>query len=289
MAETKSTATATTTAKATVARTDGKPQAKKSNNLVAVLAVPLCFVVALLFYMYVLGDPSHFAGGIKTGEGVKALDYFGTMYTGGPIVPILLTLFLVVVVFVFERFFTISKAKGKVKSTEFVRRVQYHLANKNIDAALAECDKQSGSVGNVMRAGLVKYKEMTTNTDLNTEQKVLNIQKEIEEATTLELPMLEKNLVFLSTIASVATLLGLFGTVLGMIRAFKALSDTGGSNSTQLAMGIAEALVNTACGIGTSFIAIVMYNFFTTNIDSITYGIDETGYTLTQSFASMYK
>jgi biopolymer transport protein ExbB len=140
-----------------------------------------------------------------------------------------------------------------------------------------------------MRAGLKKYKEMTVNTELTTEQKVINIQKEIEEATTLELPMLEKNLVFLSTIASCATLMGLFGTVLGMIRAFRALSDTGGSNSTQLALGIAEALVNTALGIGTSFIAIVFYNFFTTNIDGITYGIDETGYTLTQSFASIYK
>ncbi len=82
---------------------------------------------------------------------------------------------------------------------------------------LAECDRQKGSVGNVMKAGLRKYKEMITNTELSTEQKVLNIQKEVEEATALELPMLEKNLVFLSTLASVATLLGLFGTVLGMI------------------------------------------------------------------------
>jgi biopolymer transport protein ExbB len=211
------------------------------------------------------------------------------VYTGGFVVPILICLFLLVVTFVVERIFTIQKAKGKIKPTEFLRRVQYNLANKNIDSAIAECDKQRGSVGNVMRAGLKKYKEMTVNTELTTEQKVINIQKEIEEATTLELPMLEKNLVFLSTIASCATLMGLFGTVLGMIRAFRALSDTGGSNSTQLALGIAEALVNTALGIGTSFIAIVFYNFFTTNIDGITYGIDETGYTLTQSFASIYK
>ncbi|GAA4311001.1 MotA/TolQ/ExbB proton channel family protein [Compostibacter hankyongensis] len=262
---------------------------KGGGNAIAILAVPICLIVAFLFFIYVLGNPANFANGIKEGEGVHALNYFGTMYTGGWIVPILITLFLLVLTFVIERFFTISKAKGKIKPTEFIRRVQYHLANKNLDAALAECDKQRGSVGNVMKAGLRKYKEMTTNTDLDTDQKVLNIQKEIEEATTLELPMLEKNLVFLSTIASCATLLGLFGTVLGMIRAFKALSDSGGSNSTALALGIAEALVNTALGIGTSFIAIIMYNFFTTNIDSITYGIDETGYTLTQSFAANYK
>jgi biopolymer transport protein ExbB len=102
--------------------------------------------------------------------------------------------------------------------------------------------------------------------------------------------MLEKNLVFLSTIASVATLLGLLGTVLGMIASFAALaSEGGGGAAAELSRGISEALYNTALGIGTSAIAIIMYNIFTTKIDHITYGIDESGFTLTQSFASLYK
>lgn len=289
MADIKSTGSSTASTVKTAAQASAQRQAKKGKNLLASLSVPICLIIAILFYKFVLGDPSNFANGITEGENVKALNYMGTVYTGGFVVPILITLLLLVITFVVERGLTISKAKGKIKPTEFLRRVQYNLANKNIDTAIAECDKQRGSVGNVMRAGLKKYKEMTTNAELTTEQKVLNIQNEIEEATTLELPMLEKNLVFLSTIASGATLMGLFGTVLGMIRAFKALSDSGGTNSTQLAMGIAEALVNTALGIGTSFIAIVFYNYFTTNIDGITYGIDETGYTLTQSFAANYK
>jgi biopolymer transport protein ExbB len=172
---------------------------------------------------------------------------------------------------------------------EFVRKVQYHLANKNVDAAISECDKQAGSVGNVMRSGLVKYKEMTSNTELATEQKVMSIQKEIEEATALELPMLEKNLVFLSTIASCATLLGLFGTVMGMIRSFAAMANAGAPDASALASGISEALINTALGISTSFFAIIAYNFFTTIIDGITFGIDESGFTLTQSYASTHK
>ena len=102
------------------------------------------------------------------------------MYEGGIIVPILLASFLVVVVFVIERLLTISKATGSGNIAEFIRKVQYHLANKNVDQAIAECDKQKGSVGNVMKAGLRKYKEMITNTELETEQKVLNIQKEVE-------------------------------------------------------------------------------------------------------------
>ena len=213
------------------------------------------------------------------------------MYLGGIVVPVLIGTFLTAIVFVIERFLTISKANGTGNNADFVRKVQYHLANKNVDAALAECDKQKGSVGNVMKAGLHRYKDMISNSELSTEQKVVAIQKEVEEATALELPMLEKNLVFLSTIASVATLLGLFGTVLGMIRSFSALGEDsgGGAAASALSQGISEALYNTALGIGTSAVAIIFYNMFTTKIDGITYGIDESGFTLTQSFASLYR
>ena len=211
------------------------------------------------------------------------------MYQGGFVVPILLATLFTLICFVVERALTIVKAKGKMDAGEFVRKVQYHLANKNVQAAIAECDKQAGSVGNVMRAGLIKYEEMVNNRDLDSEQKVAQIKKEIDEATALELPMLEKNLVFLSTISSCATLLGLFGTVLGMIHSFSAMSNAGAPDAAALASGISEALINTALGISTSFIAIVTYNFFTTLIDGVTYGIDESGFTLTQSFAANYK
>ena len=85
------------------------------------------------------------------------------------------------------------------------------------------------------------------------------------------------------------TLVALLGTVIGMIRSFSALGESGGGDAGQLAVGISEALYNTALGIGTSSVALMMYNIFTTKIDSITYGIDESGFTLTQSFASLYK
>ena len=65
----------------------------------------------------------------------------------------LLANFLIVVVFVIERLMTISKATGNGNIAEFIRKVQYHLANKNVDQAIAECDRQKGSVGNVMKAG----------------------------------------------------------------------------------------------------------------------------------------
>lgn len=271
-------------------------QAKKSSNIISWIAPILCIVTGYVIWRFVLGNADNF---VHPGSGAFWPDHhepkpgkgMAGMYLGGIVVPILIGTFLTALVFVIERFLTISKATGTGNNADFVRKVQYHLANKNVDAALAECDKQKGSVGNVMKAGLHRYKEMINNTELATDQKVAAIQKEVEEATALELPMLEKNLVFLSTIASVATLLGLFGTVLGMIRSFAALGADGGGGAaaTALSQGISEALYNTALGIGTSAVAIIFYNMFTTRIDGITYGIDESGFTLTQSFASLYK
>ena len=286
MAETKPTAA--------TGKSSTSVQPKKKSNAISWIAPVLCVLAGFVIWRFILGDGSNFTNPDPNGgfwpnhKGPKG--GLVKMYEGGIVVPILIANFLVVVTFVIERLLTISKASGNGNIAEFIRKVQYNLANKNVDQAIAECDKQKGSVGNVMKAGLRKYKEMISNTELDTEQKVLNIQKEVEEATALELPMLEKNLVFLSTIASVATLLGLLGTVLGMIKSFSALGEEGGgAAAAELSKGISEALYNTALGIGTSAVAIIMYNIFTTKIDGITYGIDESGFTLTQSYASMYK
>ncbi len=269
-------------------------QAKKSSNIISWLAPLVCIIAGYVIWRFVIGSDSNFTTPDKAGgfwpnhQGPKT--NLAKMYEGGIIVPILIGCFLIVFTFVIERLLTVLKASGKGSNADFIRRVQFFLADKKVDAALAECDKQKGSVGNVMKAGLRKYKEMIDEGGLTTEQKVMAIQKEVEEATALELPMLEKNLVFLSTIASVATLLGLLGTVMGMIRSFSKLGDSGGGEAArELSKGISEALYNTALGIGTSAFAIITYNVFTTKIDAITYGIDESGFTLTQSFASLYK
>lgn len=286
MAEIKPTATASVKATSV--------QPKKSSNAISWLAPIICIVAGYCIWRFIFGDPSGFD---TKGEGWFWPKHKGPhgalhgIYMGGIIIPLLIGMFLMVLTFSIERYLTIRKALGNGSISDFIRKVQYHLANRNIDAALTECDKQKGSVGNVMKAGLRRYKEMINEGGLNIDQKVIAIQKEVEEATALELPMLQKNLVFLSTITSVGTLVALLGTVMGMIRSFSALSQEGGGGSAagELAGGISEALYNTALGIGTSAIALIMYNVFTTKIDSITYGIDESGFTLTQSFASLYK
>ncbi len=259
-----------------------------SSSIFPLIAIPLCFVLSVIVYMFVFGDPSHFVDNDPTKDPLEG-DFLGIIYKGGWVVPILLGMFFVVIVFIFERIITLNKAAGSGKIDDFVRSLKVSLDKSDLNSAIAACDKQKGSVANVVRAGLVKYGEMEQVTGMEKDEKILAIQKEVEEATTLELPMLEKNLNVLATLASLGTLVGLIGTVLGMIRAFAALAHAGAPDSTALATGISEALINTALGISTSAFAILFYNYFTAKIDGMTYRIDEAGYSLTQTYASQHK
>src|ERR1700690_1745017 len=172
-----------TTASSTVKATTSV-QAKKSSNIISLLAPIICIAAGYIIWRFVIGSPNNFtqpdtAGGFwPSHQGPKTP--IARMYQGGIIVPVLIGLFLIVFTFVIERWLTVAKANGKGSNAEFIRKVQFYLADRKVDAAIAECDKQKGSVGNVMKAGLRKYKAMITETGLDTEQKVLAIQKEIE-------------------------------------------------------------------------------------------------------------
>ena len=259
----------------------------KGGSAFAAIVIPVAFVVAILIFLFVLGNGSNFQGGNNENLPLPG-NYLGTVYKGGPVVPVLLTLLLLVVTFAIERFLTIGKAKGTKSIESFVRSIRQKLNANDITGALAVCDQQKGSVANVVKSGLLKYQEMARDRSLDKDQKILSIQKEIEESTALELPMLEKNLVIISTIASVATLIGLLGTVFGMIRAFSALANAGAPDAAALSTGISEALINTALGIGTSALAIIAYNYFTSKIDELTYSIDEAGFSIIQTFAAQH-
>jgi len=258
---------------------------KKSGGLNPVLIIPILLLIGILTYMFVFGDGSHFQEGDNAKEPLPG-DYFGTVYKGGFIVPILFTCFLTVLVFSIERFFTIGKANGSGSIDDFVRKVKAMLDRNDIEGAIKECDRQKGSIGNVVKTALLKYRQLSTDTEMTKEQKLAALQKEVEEATTLELPMLEKNLTIIATLASVSTLIALLGTVLGMIRAFAAMGATGQPDTGALSTGISEALVNTALGIGTAAIATIMYSYFTSLIDTLTYNIDEIGLSIQQNFAA---
>jgi biopolymer transport protein ExbB len=206
---------------------------------------------------------------------------------GGPLVISLIALVIMLIAVIVERMLTLKKANGKGTLAVFLKNVQQAVNSGDIDTALAACDKQRGSCANVLRAGLEKYKMVVEEGDVKGQKELMeSIQHSIEEATMLEVPMLERNLSMMSTIASIGTMVGLLGTVIGMIRAFQAMGRAGAPDAVQLAIGISEALINTAGGLVAGIGGIVAYNFFVTKIDNFTYMIDEASYSIIQSLAS---
>ena len=263
--------------------------AKKTNEsnaggMMSGIIIVACIIVGTLIWKFLMGAASNFEG--NNPETGHPLNTLGQVYKGGVIVPVLLGMFLMVIVFSIERFMVISKASGTGNLDTFMKKVQSNIANNNIDEAIADCDKQKGSVANAIKSALIKFQEVKKE-GFNSEEAAEMIHKEIEEATSLEMPMLEKNLTIISTMVSLGTLGGLLGTVSGMIKAFGALASAGTPDQAALATGISEALINTATGIATSAIAIVFYNFFTSKIDTLTYSIDEAGTAIVNTYRRM--
>jgi len=252
--------------------------------VVAFLAMAIALVAGIMIYKNVFGAPGNFVDNDPSGEPLEG-NLLGVIYKGGFIVPGLVAINIIIVIFSLERLVTLLLANGKGKSAKFIASIKDHMNKNDFNGAIAACDKQKGSLAAVVRAGMVKYEHIASAKDMDKEQKLETLKKELEEATALELPMLSKNLTVLSTCATIATLVGLIGTVLGMIRSFAAMSH-GSPDTAALATGISEALINTAFGITASTIAIIMYNVFSTQIDSMTYSIDEASFTIVQDFSS---
>jgi biopolymer transport protein ExbB len=223
-----------------------------------VLAV--AFIVSFLVYKYMLPD---------------------YIRLGGPLVVVLMTLSILALTFIVERLFTLQKARGRLPMPRFTRHLQAELQGGKIDKAIELCHSQRGSLANVVRAGLERYRQVV-NSGLSKDEKIAETRRAIEEANMLEVPLLERNLIALSTIASISTMVGLLGTTIGMIRSFRAMAHAGAPDAVQLAVGISEALINTAGGLFIAIAAIVAYNVFTTKVDNFNYMLDEAAHEMLQ-------
>lgn len=288
---------ATTNATAPKSAPKAKKQSQGFTGIKSGLAViACCAVVAVCIYLFLFGEASHFQNADAAFSVFSDSDWepvvgdlMGTVYKGGFIVPIIWTLLFTVLALSIERFFAIKTAYGKTSLAKFVENIKAALRANDLEKAQKLCDQQRGSVANVVGATLATYKEMEANTQLSKEQKVLAIQKSLEEATALEMPTMQENLPIIGTIVTLGTLTGLLGTVLGMIKSFSAMGGEGGADSAALSTGISEALVNTASGIATGAAAVISYNYFTNKIDRLTFALDEVGFSIVQTFNATHE
>jgi biopolymer transport protein ExbB len=209
-----------------------------------------------------------------------------SVHQGGPLVIILIAVLFMLLCFVVERFLSLRVAKGTASVQVFFKSLIEMLRSKDYDGALAACDKQRGTTAKVLRAGIDRYMTVKDNKALDGDKKISLVQAAIEEANALEGPLLERNLIAMSTIASIATMIGLLGTTIGMIRAFAATGSAAGGviDATSLATGISEALVNTAGGLISGILGIFFYNFFVNKVDAFNYTTDEAVYEVIQLF-----
>ncbi|MDA0685218.1 MAG: MotA/TolQ/ExbB proton channel family protein [Bacteroidetes bacterium] len=250
-------------------------------------AIIVALLTGVLIYTQLMGNPANFEGG----DVVKGhpTNFLGIFHRGGFIVPLLLAVNIIVILVSIERFISMKAAQGKGSTTAFIHAVRNAMGKNDLDGAIAICDKQQGSLANVVRSGLTRYQIVKGNDKLTRDEKKTAIEKELEEATSLELPMLSRNLVVIATCVSIGTLIGLIGTVFGMIRAFAALANAGAPDTAALATGISEALVNTASGIVASTLAVIAYNYFSNRVDSMTHSMDEASYSIVSNFQANHE
>ena len=196
---------------------------------------------------------------------------------GGPLLVVGLTFLFLTLTFAIERFIVLWRAGGRGNTYTFIKNLKQAVHAGDLTEAVEACKKQGGSLANVVGAGLETYQRQAKRS-LGQKDLMDETRRSLQEASALESPNLEKNLNSLSTIASIATMLGLLGTTIGMIRSFHAMSNAGAPDATQLALGISEALVNTALGLTTAIIATLLYNYFTTQVDLFNNRVEETSY-----------
>ncbi|HEX7319801.1 MAG TPA: MotA/TolQ/ExbB proton channel family protein [bacterium] len=205
---------------------------------------------------------------------------------GGPLVGALIFVFILLITYIVERFFTLSRSKGKGSMQEFTRSYMHHIGDKSFDAAIVDCDAQGGSAATILK-GAIQQVVRGSGDKAVILKTPLEIRRIFEEAVSRETPLLERNLIAITTIASIATMIGLLGTTIGMIRAFQAMAHAGAPDAIMLATGISEALFNTAGGLGNAIIGIIANNYFVNRVDRFTYEINELVYDTVDVFERM--
>jgi biopolymer transport protein ExbB len=193
---------------------------------------------------------------------------------GGVVVIGLMVLTMLDITFIIERSLSLRKAKGKRSQVAFLRDAMEAIRSNDIGSAVEHCNTQQGTMANVLRAGLERF-QTVSDENLTSDRQVAEVRRAFDEANALEVPLLERNLIALQTIATIATLVGLLGTTIGMIRAFAAMANEGAPDAIQLALGISEALINTAGGLAAAIMGIVAYNYFINKVDQFSYAVDE--------------
>ena len=175
-----------------------------------------------------------------------------------------------------ERFITLTRAG--VNTRKFLAKVKDALKSNGVDDALDVCANTRGPVASIFHAGLMR-----------TDRGVEHVEKAITNAGSIEMAFLERGMIWLATVISVAPMLGLTGTVVGMIAAFDAIKAANDISPSIVAGGISQALLTTAFGLIVAMIIQVVHNYFVSKIDKLIIDMEESSTELVDTLIELDK
>ncbi len=175
--------------------------------------------------------------------------------------PILFSL-VIGLMFTIERFWTLMRAS--INAQKFSQRITSALKEGGVSKALDVCQNTRGPIANVFQAGLTRA-----------ERGIDVVEKAVMTQGTIEMAFLERNLVWLATVVSLAPMLGFLGTVSGMVNAFDSIAKANDISPSLVAGGISEALLTTMFGLIVAIIIQFFHNFFVARIDKIVADMEE--------------
>jgi biopolymer transport protein ExbB len=187
--------------------------------------------------------------------------------------PILILLIIGIMISI-ERFISLTRAS--VNTRKFLTKVKEALASGGIEEALDVCSSTRGPVASIFHAGLLRSK-----------RGVDHVEKAITNAGSIEMAFLERGMIWLATVISVAPMLGFTGTVVGMIAAFDAIAEANDISPTIVAGGISQALLTTCFGLIVAMLIQVAHNYFVSRIDALIIDMEESSTELVDSLIEM--
>ncbi|MDP3804836.1 MAG: MotA/TolQ/ExbB proton channel family protein [Candidatus Omnitrophota bacterium] len=184
---------------------------------------------------------------------------------GGPMVYLIILASTLAFGVVIERVYHLNRAR--IDSNKFMDEVTNILKRNKIIEAIEMCNATPGPIAHIVKAGILKH-----------DRSKPEIKESVEEAAQLEIPRLERHLPVLATIAHITPLLGLLGTVTGMIKSFQVIQQKALAaapvNPGDLAGGIWEALLATVAGLAVAIPTYVAYNYLTNQVDTLVYDME---------------
>lgn len=187
------------------------------------------------------------------------VDYF---FKGGAFMYPILFALLIGLLFSLERFWTLLRAS--VNARQFNNRIREALKSGSVEKALEVCKTTRGPIASVLSAGLSRA-----------HRGIDAVEKAVMTQGTIEMAFLERNLVWLATVVSLAPMLGFLGTVSGMVNAFDSIAQANDISPSLVAGGISEALLTTMFGLIVAIIIQFFHNFFVARIDKIVADMEE--------------